>query len=178
MKLTESKLKQIIREELQKVLVTEVRDGLPELDFERDAKTRSAMGELHSPKKLMKAVSLAMRAIIDAADVKSTTDFIRKYDKQHPLRKEFRQLFGLRKALRRGKKVDMAALLNKLEADSVLAAALDLEPTAKGFDVPKGKPKPGENPLNKMLARIRKNVEQKKLASKPAGTEVTPTPAR
>jgi len=135
------------------------------------------MAELHSPKELMKAVRLAMRAIIDAADVKSTTDFVRKYDKQHPLRKEFRQLFGLRKALRRGKKVDMAALLNKLGADSVLLAALDLEPTAKGFDVPKGKPKPGENPLNKMLARIRKNVEQKKLASQPTGAEVTPTPA-
>ena len=97
MKLSESKLKQIIKEELQKVLVTELDDtGLPELDFERDAKMKSAMEELYSPKELMKAVSLAMRTIFDAADVRNTKAFVRKYDKQHPLRKEFRDLFRLR----------------------------------------------------------------------------------
>lgn len=185
MKLTESKLKQIIKEELQKVLVTEITDGLPDLNRfprtdkskETKSKVASAMEELFSPKEVKEAVGIAMKAIIDVAGVKSTKDFIRKYDNQHPLRKEFRQLYGLRSALNKGRKIDMRALLNSLETDSVLAAVLGVTGESRGFDVPRqGVPK-GDNELNKMYARIRQNVEKKKQLADPAiEKEADPTP--
>lgn len=133
MQLSESKLKQIIKEELQKVLVTEFTDdGRVELDIEKPQnKIDSAIGELYSPKELMKAVGASLRAILGLAGVSNVGGLIDKYDKRDPLRREFRDLYNLRRKLRRGRKVDMTALLNNLGPDSTLATALGIEAPGK-----------------------------------------------
>ena len=168
MELTESKLKQIIKEEIQKVLVAE------------QVVPSSLVAQTYTSKQMLRAISKALRNIMQASGARSARDLVRKYDKQHPFRQEFRQLYNIRKrARRKGGRIDPATMQNIVTSFgtdkelSSLAAALGLK-TDLNFQTPTTTPKEKElagrlrdpkkpmkqNPLNKALASLPKKGEK------------------
>lgn len=176
MKLTESRLKQIIKEELQKVLVTELTDD----SLAEQAVSELPIAQTYTSKQMLRAISKALRNIMQASGARSARDLVRKYDKQHPFRQEFRQLYNIRKTARRkGGRIDSATMkdivtsFGKGDKFLALAATLGLK-TDLDSRTPTTTPKEKElagrlldpkkpmkqNPLNKALASLPKKGEK------------------